>query len=63
MTAPNKSGTLRGNWKTHLGVRDSVMSARMQSVLHANPRTRTLLLVNGLSSLRGGRGLVRGGAW
>lgn len=43
------------------GVRDSVMGARMQSVLHANPRTRTLLFVSGMSSLRGGSGLVQTG--
>lgn len=43
------------------GTRDSLMSLRLQQLLQLNPRTRSLLFVNGLSVQRGGGGLVQTG--
>jgi hypothetical protein len=43
------------------GARDSIMSLRLQQVLRMNPRTRSLLLVNGLSALRAGGGFIQTG--
>jgi hypothetical protein len=41
--------------------RDSIMADRMMGLLQRQPRTRTLLFVNGLSTLRGGAGVVQTG--
>jgi len=43
------------------GARDSIMAERMDRLLQRQPRTRSLLFVNGLSSLRGAGGLVQTG--
>jgi hypothetical protein len=39
--------------------RDSIMADRVTGMLERQPRTRTLLFVNGLSALRGGAGVVQ----